>query len=118
MELFRIAACPTVLWARSLGAIALASTWLRSILAVLANGTNQNGVRSSYYLFLGVAVEVDAGLAVAVLEAAGLAPEAHALHAAGAGRCAGAASQDLTACTLLFVVTGDPGGEENRISAT
>jgi hypothetical protein len=37
-------------------------------------------------LFLGVAVEVNAGLAVAVLEA----------------------------CTLLLVVTGDPGGEENN----
>jgi hypothetical protein len=65
-------------------------------------------------LFLGVAVEVNAGLAVAVLEAAGLAAEAHALHAARAGRRAGAAPQDLAACTLLLVVTGDPGGEENN----
>jgi hypothetical protein len=103
-------------WTLASARFAATSAWLRSILAVLANGSNQNGVRSSYYLFLGVAVEVDAGLAVAVLEAAGLAPEADALHAAGAGRCAGAASQDLTACTLLFVVAGDPGGEENNIS--
>lgn len=61
-----------------------------------------------FLLFLGVAVEVNAGLAVAVLEAAGLAAEAHALHAARAGRRAGAAPQDLAACTLLLVVTGDP----------
>ena len=62
-------------------------------------------------LFLRVAVEVDAGLAVAVLEAAGLTPEADALHAAGAGRGAGAATQDLAASSLLLVVAGDPGGD-------
>lgn len=57
-----------------------------------------------------VAVEVDAGLAAAVLEAAGLAPEADALHAAGAGRRAGAAPQHLSACSLLVVVTAGSGG--------
>ena len=64
-----------------------------------------------YSFRLRVAVEVDAGLAVAVLEAAGLTPEADALHAAGAGRGAGAATQDLAASSLLLVVAGDPGGD-------
>lgn len=61
-------------------------------------------------LLLGVMVEVDAGLAPAVGEAADLAPEAHALHAAGARRGAGAASQHLAARALLLIAAGDPGG--------
>lgn len=59
-------------------------------------------------LLLGVMVEVDAGLAPAVGEAADLAPEAHALHAAGARRGAGAASQHLAARALLLIAAGDP----------
>lgn len=61
-------------------------------------------------LLIGVMVEVDAGLAPAVGEAADLAPEAHALHAAGARRGAGAASQHLAARALLLIAAGDPGG--------
>lgn len=64
-------------------------------------------------LLLGVAVEVDAGLASAVGEAAHLAPEAHALHAARARRGPGAALEHLAAPSLLVVVAGDAGGIRN-----
>ena len=67
-----------------------------------------NGCR--IILLLGVAVEVDAGLAPAAGEAAHLTPEAHALHAAGARRRAGAALQHLAAPSLLLVIAGHPGG--------
>ena len=64
-------------------------------------------------LLLGVAVEVDAGLASAVGEAAHLAPEAHALLAARARRRAGAALEHLAAPSLLVVIAGDAGGITN-----
>ena len=76
--------------------------------SVSTNGTNGGRI----ILLLGVAVEVDAGLAPAAGEAAHLAPEADALHAAGARRRAGAALEHLAATSLLVIITGHPGSSQ------
>jgi hypothetical protein len=63
-------------------------------------------------------VEVDAGSAAAVLEAAGLAPEADALRASRAGRGARAAPRHFSACPLLVVVTAASDGIEVQSQKT
>lgn len=71
---------------------------------VSTNGTNGCQI----ILLLGVVVEVDAGLARAVCEAAHRAPEADALHATGAGSRAGAPLQNLAAPPLLVIIAAHP----------
>lgn len=65
----------------------------------------------AHIILLQVAVEVEAGLASAVGEAADLASEADTLHATIAGCVARAALQLHAGRSLLVVITGDPGSK-------